>query len=740
MLFSDFADPAESELFDALNPTQREAVATTEGPVLVVAGAGSGKTRVLTYRIAHLVRDLGVAPSSILAITFTNKAASEMKERVESLVGGAVRAMWVSTFHSACVRILRRDAERFGYRSTFSIYDSADSLRLIGQVMKDLDLDPKRFPPRGIATAISKAKNELIDYETFASQDTGYYHEQVADVYRLYSQRLIEASAMDFDDLLKVTVELLASFPDVLKQWQDRFRYVMVDEYQDTNHAQYKLIQMLTGNNRNLCVVGDSDQSVYGFRGADIRNILGFEEDYPDARIIVLDQNYRSTETVLDAANSVIANNTQRKPKRLWTDRGKGEPIVYYQAEDEHDEAAFVAEQIGKLEQLGVAHQDVAVFYRTNAQARVVEDVLNRYGLAYKVVGGLKFYERKEIKDAIGYLRVLVNPDDQVAFKRIINAPKRSIGDTSVGHVDRFADHHRITFFEALRRVSEINALTSRAAGKISEFLVLYDSLVAKAHESGPAGALEAVMYDTGYMAEIEAERTIEALGRAENLRELQSGVDEYLRAMEGSLVDGREWDDLGGMEQLAQYLATVSLTADTDSLETEGGAVTLMTLHNAKGLEYKAVFLIGLEEGVFPHMRSLGDPNELEEERRLAYVGLTRGMDRLFLAHASSRTLFGSMNWNAPSRFLSEIPTGLLTDAGSRKRDERRERISSQNVHHVAGHEISVGDRVRHDKFGIGVVQEIAGEGQNAEAHIRFPEAGRKRLLLAWAPLEKVS
>jgi DNA helicase-2/ATP-dependent DNA helicase PcrA len=739
VLFSDFADPAESELFDALNPTQREAVATTEGPVLVVAGAGSGKTRVLTYRIAYLISDLGVAPQSILAITFTNKAANEMKERVRNLVGGAVRSMWVSTFHSACVRILRRDADRFGYRSTFSIYDSADSARLISQCLKDLDLDPKRFPPRSIAAAISNAKNELVDYETFASKDTGYYHEQVSDVYRLYSQRLMEASAMDFDDLLKVTVELLGAFPEVLAQWQERFKYVMVDEYQDTNHAQYKLIQLLTANHRNLCVVGDSDQSVYGFRGADIRNILGFEKDYPDARIIVLDQNYRSTETVLNAANSVIANNTQRKAKRLWTDRGQGEPITYYQAEDEHDEAAFVAEQVGLLDASGIKLSEVAVFYRTNAQARVVEDVLSRYGLPYKVVGGLKFYERKEIKDAIGYLRVLVNPDDQVAFKRIINAPKRSIGDTTVGHIDRFADHHRITFFEALRRVNEINSLTSRATGKITEFLALHDALAIKAMESGPKGALEAVLHDTGYLAEIEAERTIEALGRAENLKELQSGVEEYLRAMEGSLVDGREWDDLDGSEQLAQYLATVSLTADTDSLNSDGGAVTLMTLHNAKGLEYRAVFLIGLEEGVFPHMRSLGDPSELEEERRLAYVGLTWGMDRLFLAHASSRTLFGSKSWNAPSRFLSEIPTGLLVYAGARKRDERRERILRQNVEHVSGHDIMIGDRVRHDKFGVGVVQEISGEDQNAEAHIRFPEAGRKRLLLAWAPLEKV-
>ena len=736
-LFSDLADPAESDLFADLNPVQREAVAATEGPVLVVAGAGSGKTRVLTYRVAHLVRDLGVSPRSILAITFTNKAADEMKERVGALVGGAVRAMWVSTFHSACVRILRREAHRFGYRNTFSIYDSADSLRLIQMCMKDLDLDPKRFPPRSIRATISNAKNELIDFETFSGQDSGYYHEQVADVYRLYQQRLLEASAMDFDDLLMVTVELLGAFPDVADQYRQQFRYVMVDEYQDTNHAQYKLVQELTATHRNLCVVGDGDQSIYGFRGADIRNILGFETDYPDARIIVLDQNYRSTETVLEAANAVISNNSRRKPKRLWTDRGRGEQIVYYQAEDEHDEAAFLADQVGVLEKEGHRLSDMAVFYRTNAQSRVIEDVFNRYGIPYNVVGGLKFYERREIKDAIAYLRILVNPDDQVAVKRIINVPRRSIGDTTVGHVDRFAEYQSCTFFEALRRVDEVEQLNSRAVGKIKEFLLLYDELLEKAAKGGPKAALEAILSDTGYLAEIEAERTIEALGRAENLRELQSGIEEFDRAMEGSLVDGEEWDDLEGMAQLAHYLATVSLVADTDEIRPDQGAVTVMTLHNAKGLEYPVVFLVGMEEGVFPHIRSLGEPAELEEERRLAYVGITRGMDRLFMTHATSRTLWGSMNWNAPSRFLSEIPSSLMLEAGTRRRSAARESIKSTPS--LGGDEISNGDRVRHDKFGTGVVTEISGDGDNAEAKIRFPEVGTKRLLLAWAPLTKV-
>ncbi len=731
------ADPAESDLFADLNPSQREAVAATDGPVLVVAGAGSGKTRVLTYRVAHLVRDLGVAPTAILAITFTNKAADEMKERVAALVGGAVRAMWVSTFHSACVRILRREAHRFGYRSGFSIYDAADSLRLITQCVKDLDLDSKRFPPRNIRATISAAKNELVDYETFSSREAGFFHEQVADVYRLYQQRLLEASAMDFDDLLQVTVELFGAFPDVLEMYQQRFRYVLVDEYQDTNHAQYKLVQQLTSLHRNLCVVGDGDQSVYAFRGADIRNINEFENDYPDAKVIVLDQNYRSTSTVLNAANGVITNNRARKDKRLWTDRGTGEPVRVYNAQDEHDEASFVAEQIHGLEERGVPLSQMAVFYRTNAQSRVVEDVLGRHQIQYNVVGGLKFYERREIKDALAYLRVLVNPDDQVALKRIINVPRRAIGDTTVGHVDRFAEYQGITFYDALRRVDDIEPLNSRAVGKIKEFLDVYDHLHEQAEEGGPAGALAAVLADTGYLAEIEAEKTIEALGRAENLRELQSGIDEYVASMEGALVDGQEWDQLSGMEQLTQYLATISLVAEIDEFDRNAESVTIMTLHNAKGLEFPVVFIVGMEEGVFPHQRSLGSPEELEEERRLCYVGITRAMDYLFLSYADARTMFGMSNSNFPSRFLAELPDGTYEKV-QRLRDPAKERADGPRST-VSGLEIDVGDRVRHDLFGTGVVVEVAGSDASAEAQIDFAGHGRKRLLLAWAPLVKL-
>ena len=731
------SDPAESPLFADLNPVQREAVAATEGPVLVVAGAGSGKTRVLTYRIAHLIRDLGVSPGAVLAITFTNKAASEMKTRVARLVGSAVKNMWVSTFHSACVRILRREAPRLGYRSSFTIYDAQDSLRAITLAVKDLNLDPKRFPPRQIRATISNAKNELIDYESFQADGAGFYHENVADVYRLYQQRMLEASAMDFDDLLMITCELFAAFPDVLEHYQERFQYVHVDEYQDTNRAQYTLINQLGALHRNLCVVGDGDQSIYKFRGADIRNILDFEKDYPDARVVVLDQNYRSTETILDAANSVISNNGQRKPKRLWTDLGKGVPIVRYEAQDEHDEAAFIADEIGSLEADGVDASDVAVFYRTNAQSRVVEEVLVRYGVPYNIVGSVRFYERREIKDIVAYLRVLSNPDEPISVKRVINVPKRGIGDTSIGHIDRFAEGQGISFFEALRRVDEIGALSSRAANAVRDFLSVVDLLLESALD-GPAAGVNAVLHETGYLASVESEKTIEAMGRSENLRELISGAEEFESSSDGTLIDGEEWDEMDGLRRLELFLESVSLVADTDDLEDNVQKATLMTLHNAKGLEFPVVFIVGMEDGVFPHMRSLGDPDELEEERRLAYVGLTRAEQRLYLTSAWSRMLFGATSYNPPSRFLKEIPEGLVESAAKRVRDPQKESISGPRTT-VSGSEINVGDRVRHDKWGIGLVSQVIGEGDRAEADVDFEHEGSKRLLLAWAPLTKV-
>jgi DNA helicase II / ATP-dependent DNA helicase PcrA len=725
---------SESPLFASLNPTQREAVAATEGPVLVVAGAGSGKTRVLTYRVAHMVRDLNVSPYEILAITFTNKAAGEMKRRVEMLVGRVAYDMWVSTFHSACVRILRQEISRFGYRTSFTIYDEADSIRLITMCIKDLDLDPKRFPPRQIKAAISKAKNELVDHETFSSRDSGYYHEKASDIYRLYQQRLVEASALDFDDILKLTVELFQAFPDVLERWQNRFRYILVDEYQDTNHAQYMLVKLLAARHRNICVVGDSDQSIYAFRGADMRNIMEFEKDYPDARIILLEQNYRSTQTILDAANAVIANNVGRKPKRLWTDEGEGERIVVFEAEDEHEEAAFIAEEIARLQDLGKRLEDVAVFYRTNAQSRVIEELFVRFGVTYQVVGGLKYYDRREVKDALAYLRAVVNPDDQVSLKRIINAPKRSIGDTSVAHVDRHAEANGMTFMEALRDARDIPALTTRAQNAILDFVALMDILSVKA-SSGPGAAVDAVLNDTGYLDAIRAERTIEAMGREENLRELLSAAAEFEETGPASMGPA-EWNALDGIGKLEMFLEAISLVTDLDGID-ESDAVTLMTLHNAKGLEFPAVFLTGLEDGVFPHMRALGDPRELEEERRLCYVGVTRAEERLYLTRAWSRNLWGQNNYNGPSRFLGEIPDHLTSKA---KRTRRSRTLEARSpVATVSDSDIESGDRVRHSHWGEGTVREIVGTGDRAEAVVVFNGHGAKRLLLAWAPLEKV-
>jgi DNA helicase-2/ATP-dependent DNA helicase PcrA len=725
----------ESHLLADLNPAQREAVAATEGPVLVVAGAGSGKTRVLTRRIAHLIHDYQVPPHAILAITFTNKAASEMQERVERLVGRVARSMWVSTFHSACSRILRREAHRLGYSSSFSIYDAADSLRLITLCVKDLDLDTKRFPPRNIRAAISTAKNELIDYETFAQNDAGYYHERVADVYRLYQQRLVEASAMDFDDLLMVTCELFQAFPEVLRSYQERFRYVLIDEYQDTNRAQYVLVKLLTQRHENLCVVGDESQSIYAFRGADIRNILDFEKDFPDARIVLLEQNYRSTEMILDAANAVIRNNPTSQSKRLWTALGTGEPILTFEAQDEHDEAAFVAEKVGELQHDDIRRSDVAVFYRTNAQSRVIEEVLVKFGVAYQVIGGVKYYDRREVKDVLAYLRALVNPADTVALKRVVNTPRRAIGDTSVAHVDRFAEAEGISFWEALRRADGNPRLSSRAQKAILEFVALMDHLATEMVK-GPRAALEAIQTETGYLDMVRSEKTIEAMGREENLRELVSAAEDFEESGPVT-VGGIDWEDADGVRRCELFLESISLVTDVDNLE-DTDVVTLMTLHNAKGLEFPVVFITGMEDGVFPHMRALGDPKELEEERRLAYVGITRAMRRLFLTRAWSRNLWGSNNYNPASRFLDEIPDHLLIAAKRARRMPAKETAGGPTPHLDAA-EIGSGDRVRHTHWGVGTVREIVGAGDRAEAVVDFDDEGVKRLLLAWAPLERV-
>ena len=725
-------DPSDSPLFADLNPTQREAVAATEGPVLVVAGAGSGKTRVLTYRVAHLIRDLEVAPWEVLAITFTNKAAGEMKERVLRLVGPRAKGMWISTFHSACVRILRREAPRLGYSSQFTIYDAQDSLRAINRVIRDLRLDPKKFQPRAMRAKISNAKNELVDYESFSEQGGNFRHEIEADIYRLYQEQLLKNSAMDFDDLLMVATEVFDAFPDVLEHYRERFRYVHVDEFQDTNRAQYVLVRQLAGERANVCAVGDSDQSIYAFRGADIRNILNFERDFPQARVVVLDQNYRSTQTILEAANAVISHNGRRQPKRLWSDLGQGAPISLYTAEDEADEGGFVAEEIRKLSREGFDLSRMAVFYRVNAQSRAVEESFARFGVSYRVIGTVRFYERREIKDVLAYLRVLVNPADEVSVRRIINLPRRGIGDVTIGLLARFAEAEEITFFDAVRRHAENDSLAKRAHGAIDSFLSEMEKVAGHA-ASGPAAAVRAVLEEVGYLDVVEGEGTVEAQGRAENLRELLSGAEEFELA---ALPD--EAEEPGGMRLVEAFLESVSLVSDTDGLDDEGGAVTLMTLHNAKGLEFPVVFIVGMEDGIFPYARALTDHDELEEERRLCYVGLTRARERLYLSASRSRLLYGMSTYNPPSRFLREIPVGLVNKLGRRLRDHRRESIGGRRRARLDT-ELAVDDRVRHDVWGIGRVVSVDGTGGGAQVEVDFPSEGTKRLLVHWAPLEKV-
>ena len=749
-------DPADSPLFDDLNGSQREAVAAVEGPVLVVAGAGSGKTRVLTYRVAHLLRDLDAEPWEVLAITFTNKAAGEMAERVERLVGGAARDMWVSTFHSACVRILRREAGHLGYNPSFTIYDELDSRRAVQRAVRELDMDEKRYPPRNVKNAISHAKNELVDFETFAIQaeDAGdLYRKGVAEIYKVYQQRLTEASAMDFDDLLMVAVNLFDAVPEVLARYQERFRYLHVDEFQDTNHAQYELVKRLAARHGNLCAVGDADQSIYRFRGADIRNIDSFQRDFPQAKVVVLEQNYRSTQTILTAANTVIAHNERRQPKRLWSDLGEGPPIVRFNAQDEHDEAAFAADEALDLQQGGQADLgDIAVFYRMNAQSRVLEEVLNRYGLPYRVIGSVRFYERAEVKDVLAYLRLIVNPGDSLSLRRVVNTPRRGLGEVTLGHVERFAERRGITLMDALRAVDDIPALDNRGARGIRDFLAVME-LLSERTEEGPEALVRTVLDEGGYMSMLREQGTEEARGRMENLEELAAGAQDFARAREPSETSEPAGDGLRDAEQMSAerefdgrgileaYLESVSLVADVDAMDSDD-KLTLMTMHNAKGLEFPVVFMVGMEEGLFPHVRSFTDAEEMEEERRLCYVGLTRARRRLYLTSATTRTLFGSFNYNPESRFLKEIPANLMTRVAHRQRDADRERAGTGSAapgRNLLGDEPGVGDRVRHDTFGTGSVRSIKDSSNGAEVVIDFDGEGRKILLLAWAPLEKV-
>ena len=737
-----------SDLLEGLNPTQRDAVVHAEGPLLVVAGAGSGKTRVLTHRIAHLIAEQGVSPFEILAITFTNKAADEMRSRLGALVGPVADKMWVSTFHAACVRMLRRDAASVGYPSSFTIYDQADALRLVGYVLRDQGLDTKRFPPRSVHATISAAKNDFVGVDAFAEGASQIFERKIAEVYREYQLRLHKAGAMDFDDLLGVAVQLLQRNPEVLDHYRRRFRHVLVDEYQDTNRVQNELVLLLGAAHGNVCVVGDSDQSIYRFRGADIRNILEFEEAFPDATVVVLEQNYRSTQNILDAANAVIANNMGRKPKDLWTDQGRGDPIVRFHAEDEADEAHWVCGQLSNLHDEGMRWGDMAVFYRTNAQSRVIEEMLMRSGVPYKVIGGTRFYDRKEVKDALAYVKAVVNPADEVSLKRILNVPKRGIGESTVARLDAFAASRGITFMEALRRADDTD-LASRAVKAIERFLALHDDMASLVGD-GPAALVEGVLRRSGYAAELEAEHSVEAEGRLENLAELVGAAGEFA--------------------DVDEFLEQVSLVADTDELADDESSVVLMTLHSAKGLEYPVVFLVGLEDGVFPHLRSIGEPDELEEERRLCYVGITRARERLFLSHAWARSLWGSTQYNPPSRFLDEIPGHLVESVGegrARRTGEGgwRERLgagrsgSSTGDGFAANRErridsalapapptpsgadqlgLRVGDDVRHATFGEGVITAIRGAGDKAEATVHFRGKGEKVLLLNWAPLER--
>jgi DNA helicase-2/ATP-dependent DNA helicase PcrA len=716
------ATTPETYLAD-LNPAQREAVLHTEGPVLVVAGAGSGKTRVLTRRIAHLLGAVGVKPPEILAITFTNKAAGEMRERVGDLVGPPARAAWVMTFHSACGRILRREAQRLGYRSNFTIYDSADQIRLVKRCLEELERDPKRFTPRGIHSQISNAKNTLISPEEYTDRVASFYDQTVAEVYDLYQKRLFASNAVDFDDMLFLTVDVLERFPEARTKWQAAFRYILVDEYQDTNHAQYRLLQLLAEKHQNVFAVGDPDQSIYGFRGADIRNVLEFEHDFPGSYSIALEQNYRSTQHILDAANGVIRHNRERKEKNLWSELGDGDPVRVIEVEDEHAEARYVAAEIALLVEEGFSGSEVAVFYRTNAQSRVLEDILVRQGIAYQVIGGPRFYERAEIKDLVAYLQVLDNPYDAVSLLRIANRPRRGVGDTSLARLQTWADQREISLWEATAEAE--NAGVGAAPQKaLKAFRASMESLMSAAQEYEVPELIEEVLVRSGYRESLEAERTIEAQGRLENLEELVSLA--------------REWREQAEDTTLSSFIQEVTLMSDQDAMRGDGSLVTLMTIHNAKGLEYRAVYLIGMEEGIFPHSRSIEEQG-VEEERRLCYVGMTRARERLTLLHASSRMLRGMRDHNLPSRFLDELPDSHVER--ERLRPASWSGYNAPRQSQIAPRDdvpsLSTGDSVRHSTLGEGVVVQIEPGGL---VTVRFADDGSERkLMLDYAPLEKL-
>ncbi|BBW98334.1 DNA helicase PcrA [Geobacillus sp. FSL W8-0032] len=716
------------KLLAHLNKEQQEAVKTTEGPLLIMAGAGSGKTRVLTHRIAYLMAEKQVAPWNILAITFTNKAAREMKERVQALLGGAAEDVWISTFHSMCVRVLRRDIDRIGINRNFSILDPTDQLSVIKAILKDKNIDPKKWEPRTILGTISAAKNDLLAPEQFAKRASTYYETIVSDVYQEYQQRLLRNHSLDFDDLIMTTIQLFDRVPDVLQYYQYKFQYIHIDEYQDTNRAQYTLVKKLAARFQNICAVGDADQSIYRWRGADIRNILSFERDYPNAKVILLEQNYRSTKRILQAANEVIAHNVNRKPKRLWTENPEGKPITYYEAMNEVDEARFVADRIQEaIEQEGRRYRDFAVLYRTNAQSRVIEEVFLKANIPYQIVGGLKFYDRKEIKDILAYLRVIANPDDDLSLLRIINVPKRGIGASTIDKLVRYAVEHGLSLFAALGEL-EMIGFSAKTAGALAAFRAQLEQWTQLQEYVSVTELVEEVLDRSGYRAMLEEERTIEAQSRLENL-------DEFLSVT-------KHFENVSDDKSLIAFLTDLALVSDLDELNgsdqaAEGDAVVFMTLHAAKGLEFPVVFLIGMEEGIFPHNRSLNDEDEMEEERRLAYVGITRAEEELVLTSAQMRTLFGNIQMNPPSRFLNEIPPHLLEAAVPRSVAAPRP-AAARTVHGVVGG-WKVGDRANHRKWGVGTVVSVRGDGEEQELDIAFPSPiGVKRLLAKFAPIEK--
>lgn len=721
------------DILAGLNNSQLRAVEVSEGPLLVLAGAGSGKTRVLTTKVTHLIKKHGVPAYKVLAITFTNKAAREMKERVAAIIPESVSDLWVCTFHKACMRILRRQASFIGYSQNFSVYDEEYQKAVIRECFKELNIDEERFAPKAVRSAISQAKNNLLGPEEYDEQANDYYTRVIASVYKLYQEKLVGNNALDFDDILVVTVRLFRDNPHVLRYYQNKFQYILVDEYQDTNHAQYSLVKMLAEAHRNLCVVGDPDQGIYSWRGADINNILNFEKDYPEAEVVILDQNYRSTQTILDAANHVIRNNPDRKEKKLWTAAGTGSPVIVYTGETERGEAEFVARMIEKLHiSNNRKYSDFAILYRTHAMSRAIEEVLVRKGLPYGIVGGLRFYDRKEIKDLMAYLRLVDNPNDAVSLSRVINVPRRGVGEASLKKILAFAEKHEITYHEAMAQASMILGLTAKvkeACGRLGRFL---QCVTQRIGEMTITELVMEILDQTGYWADLEAEKTIESLARQENLKEFITVTGEF--------------DNNAEEKTLTEFLGGLALVADLDSLDQDSDKIALMTLHTAKGLEFPVVFLIGMEEGVFPHSRSLDDPFEMYEERRLAYVGITRAEEILYLTRCWQRTLYGSTKLNKPSRFLGEVPD-YLTNAN----DLNNPGINSKMQGMTAGAQnqfcqedrkitsFAVGDSVIHGKWGQGTVHSVRGNGQSAEITVAFPEIGMKTLLAKYAPLERI-